>query len=88
MTIDVRFIDSGREPQCKSDPKYPDGKPVNVAPNVLAKTCTFNLHHPAPRCGLYEITCRQCGFVALVTVAGRADDPNMITMPCKPKGMN
>jgi len=84
MTIDVYFLDHGREPQCKPDPKYPDGKPISLAPHALAKTCTRNLPHPAPRCGIYQIKCRTCGFTAAITVAGRADDPSMITMPCKP----
>ena len=75
MTIDVVFLDSGREPQCKSDPRWPDGMPVNLAPGVpVKKTCTRNIPWPAPRCGSYMITCRECGFTAAITVAGRPDD--------------
>jgi hypothetical protein len=85
MTIDVIFLDSGREPQCKPDPKFPDGKPINLATSPLAKTCTSNVPFPAPRCGLYAIRCLECGFTAMVTVAGRPDDPNTVTMPCQPK---
>ena len=88
MTIDVTFIDSGVEPTCKPDPRYPNGVAINLASNALQKTCCRNLPYPAPRCGLYEIKCLTCGFAALVTVAGRPDDPNMVTMPCKPKGLN
>lgn len=84
MTINVTFLDSGREPQCKPDPAFPKGKPVNLAKHSrLSKTCTRNLPYPAPRCGLYEVRCRRCGYTAIITVAGRADDPNMITLPCK-----
>lgn len=83
MTIDVRFIDAGRTAQEKPDPKFPEGMPVNLAPHALAKTCTRNLPYPAPRCGQYSIRCRVCGFTAIITVAGRADDPRIITMPCK-----
>lgn len=83
MTIDVMFLDSGREPQCKPDPKYPDGKPINLATDPMVKTCTMNLPFPAPRCGLYAIRCLECGFTAMLTVAGRPDDPNVVTMPCK-----
>ena len=43
MTIDVRFIDSGREPQCKPDPRYPDGIDVNLADHVLQKVCCRNI---------------------------------------------
>ena len=83
MTFDVAFIDKGHKANCKPDPKYPDGMPVNLAPNPIVKTCTRNLPYPAPRCGLYVVTCRQCGFDAILTVAGRPDDPNMVTMPCR-----
>lgn len=84
--IDVVFIDSGREPTEKPNPDYPNGKRVNLATVVHAKTCTRNLPYPAPRCGIYEVTCRTCGYSAAITVAGRADDPSMITMPCKAGG--
>jgi hypothetical protein len=87
MSIDVYFLDAGREPKQKPDPAFPNGKPVILA-MPIEKSCTYNLPYPAPRCGLYEIKCRTCGFVAAITVAGRPDDPNMISMPCKEKGMN
>jgi len=87
MTIDVEFLDSGRYPKEKPDPAFPNGKPINLAVDIpLARTCTRNLPHPAPRCGLYAIRCKVCGFSAAITVAGRPDDPNMVTMPCKLKG--
>jgi hypothetical protein len=82
MTIDVHFNDSGREPTCKPNPKYPDGMHISLAePGV--KSCTSNLPWPAPRCGTYSIVCRTCHFTALITVAGRADDPKIVTLPCK-----
>ena len=88
MTIDVLFIVSGREPQCKPDPNYPHGKPVSFVENVLQKTCTWNIPYPAPRCGSYVVTCKKCGYRAAMTVAGWPDDPNMVTMPCRPESMN
>ncbi len=82
MTIDVTFNDSGREPTQKPDPRFPKGQEISVAlPGH--KSCTFNLPYPAPRCGSYSIICRTCNVTAFVTVAGRADDPNKITLPCK-----
>jgi hypothetical protein len=42
MTIDVIFLDCGREPQCKPDPAYPNGKAINLAHAVEAKVCTKN----------------------------------------------
>jgi hypothetical protein len=88
MTIDVVFLDSGREPQCKPDPNFPEGKLVNLAPHALAKTCARNLPYPAPRCGSYIITCKKCGYRAAITVAGRPDDPNAIQMPCQSGGLD
>lgn len=88
MTIDVHFIDHGCTAQCKPDPAYPDGKQIVLAEHPLQKTCTRNLPYPAPRCGLYEVRCRDCGFSGVFTVAGRADDPCMVTIPCKgPSGV-
>jgi hypothetical protein len=87
MTIDVTFIDSGREPECKPDPAYPNGKAVSLAGSTEAKVCTYNLPK-APRCGVLQIKCRKCGFTAAITVAGRPDDPAIVTLPCKTKAMN
>lgn len=84
MTIDVTFIDSGREPKEKPDPKHPDGVAIDLRQSPLLKGCTRNLPYPAPRCGLYEVRCRTCGASVAVTVAGRADDPKVLTIPCKP----
>lgn len=83
MTIDVKFNDSGRTATQPSDLKFPNGRLVSVSPSPILKTCTRNLPYPAPRCGTYSIVCRVCHFTALVTVSGRADDPKIITLPCK-----
>lgn len=83
MTIDVQFISAGRNATEKPDPKFPDGMTVNLAPHALARTCTRNLPYPAPHCGQYAIKCRSCGLTAIVTVAGRPDDPKIVTLPCK-----
>lgn len=82
MTIDVKFNDSGREPTQKPNPKYPDGMEVSLA-EPGQSSCTYNLPYPAPRCGTYSIVCRTCHYTAIVTVAGRADDVKIITLPCK-----
>ena len=83
MTIEVVFLDSGCEPQCKPDPKYPNGKDIEIAGGAVR--CCSNLPYPAPRCGVYEITCNDCGLKVALTVAGRVDDPRTITIPCKVK---
>jgi hypothetical protein len=82
MTIDVKFNDSGRKATQPANPKFPKGVDVSCADSGVP-TCTRNLPYPAPGVGTYSVICRECGFTALVTVAGRADDPRSITIPCK-----
>lgn len=82
MTIDVKFNDSGRYPKVAPNPKFPDGINASCAQSG-EKSCTFNLPYPAPRCGTYSVLCNKCKFTAIITVAGRRDDPRTITLPCK-----
>jgi len=87
MTISVSFLDAGRDPQCKSNPKFPDGIDLDLRPpekrTPLHRSCSYNLPYPAPRCGTYVVVCDSCGFRAAITVAGRPDDPRTVTLPCK-----
>ena len=47
----------------------------------------MTLPYPAKRCGQYYVECRICGFNAIITTAGRPDDPQIIIkMPCTLKG--
>lgn len=84
MTIEVKFNDSGRTAKEKPNPKYPNGMDVSCA-QPGQKACGFSLPYPAPRCGTYSVICNDCKFTALITVAGRADDPRTVTLPCKEK---
>lgn len=84
MTIDVKFNNSGYRSTGIPDPKFPDGRDLNLVSNQQ-KLCSRNLPYPAPGVGTYSIVCRDCGFTGLVTVAGRADDPRSISIPCKVK---
>lgn len=83
--FDVNFIESGSEPQCSPDPRFPNGKRISLA-TEFEKSCTRNLPYPAPRCGVYKVTCRTCGYIAAFSVTGRTDDPNMVSLPCKTGG--
>lgn len=83
--FDVTFLDSGRSPTQKPDPAYPDGREIDLR-QAGQKGCCYNLPYPAPRCGVYIVECDVCGYRAAITVAGRPDDPNKVTMPCGPKG--
>lgn len=80
--IDVVFLDSGREPQCKPDPNFPDGRHIVMAEKGV-EVCTWNLPYPAPRCGFYNVECKKCGKKATISVAGRIDDPRILTVACK-----
>lgn len=83
--LKVRWIDSGREPRCAPDPAYPRGKDVKALRlNLDDRTCRVELPYPARRCGQYLITCSACGLQAIVTTAGRPDDPRSFTISCNP----
>lgn len=81
----VDWLDRGREPQCKPDPAYPDGKDVDGSFGA-AQTCTVKLACPAPRCGEYWVTCQLCGSHRGCTTAGRPDDPRSLKIPCEIAG--
>jgi hypothetical protein len=81
--FEVTFLDAGREPECPPDPKYPDGMDIVLSKEHDKRACKFELPYPAPRCGAYMIVCNDCKYAAVITVAGRVDDPKTIQFPCK-----
>lgn len=81
-SANVMFLDSGRYPQNPPDPQWPDGQDIDVSKGAR-KVCAVRLPYPAPRCGQWLVVCNACGFRALVTAAGRLDDPRSVTLPCK-----
>jgi hypothetical protein len=80
--IKVTWVDLKREPQCAPDPAYPTGKHIDVS-NGAKKTCKVDLPYPAQRCGYFTLRCGECGYGAVITTAGRADDPRTVLLPCK-----
>ena len=80
-SMKIEWKDSGREPQCPSDPIYPDGTNIRLA-EYDAPTCVVDLPYPAPRCGVWLLTCEICGLATAVTAAGRPDDPRSVEVPC------
>ena len=76
----VKWLDSGREPTCKPNPAYPNGIVVDASRG--GKSCKVDLPYPAKRCGAYQVMCKKCGATAMVTTAGRPDDPNAVIMAC------
>jgi hypothetical protein len=80
--VTVEWIDSGREPKCAPNPRYPEGIDVDFSDRA-EKTCKVELPYPAKRCGFYRVVCQACGLEIVVTTAGRPDDPRSVMMPCK-----
>lgn len=87
MSLSVEFIDSGRLPVCAPDPVYPDGCDVDASAGAT-KTCTAVLYYPAPRCGVYIVSCSTCGLKTGLTVAGRPDDVRTVKLACFSQVMN
>lgn len=98
MTLNVEWFDENREPQNPPDPRYPDGIDIDhtthIAHDVKSgtilphdpdrRTCfTFLRPYPTPRCGKFIVKCDVCGLLAIVTTAGRPDDPRSLRVPCK-----
>lgn len=77
----IEWHDEGREPQCAPNPNYPHGIDIDIRRG--AKGCLSLLPYPAQRCGYYTVRCNTCGFAAVITTAGRPDDPISIALPCK-----
>jgi hypothetical protein len=87
--FDIHFEPSGRgKAQCPPNPDFPDGVRVD-ARTRRGPVCTIEFPYPAPECGTWFASCRQCRFTIGVTAAGRPDDPRSITISCLPKaGLN
>ena len=82
----VQWIDRRREPQCPPNPLYPNGIDLDGASRLGIATCRTDLPYPAKRCGFYYVECTICGSNAMITTAGRSDDPRSVHIPCKLKG--
>lgn len=82
--FEIYWADAGREPKVKPDPAYPNGIDLDLT-NGRLSYCETVLAYPTPRCGAYHIKCRVCGITALITTAGRADDPRSVKLACKLK---
>lgn len=78
----VDWVDQQYETTQPPDPTYPNGTAIDVAMDA-PRACRIELPCPAPRCGLFVITCRACGYSIALATAGRADDPRTVRMPCR-----
>jgi hypothetical protein len=97
MTLQYKWVDEGRVAENPPDPRYPNGIDIDqtthasidlasgtvIQPDSDRKTCfTFLRPYPTPRCGKFFIKCDTCGRLAIVTTAGRPDDPRSFRLTC------
>lgn len=81
----IRWIDSGKWPQVKPNPNYPQG--IDISGVSEGETgCRVALPYPAKRIGAYAVECRLCGYRLSLTTAGRPDDPRSVALPCRVDG--
>jgi hypothetical protein len=83
-TFSIEWRDSGKEPECAPDPRYPTGCIVDLSEDCLPK-CYVRLPYPAQRIGAYIVQCQVCGMRVAMTTAGRADDPKAVLIACHQK---
>jgi hypothetical protein len=81
----IQWIDKNREPECAPDPDFPEGIDLDMTKGE--RGCVALLPYPAKRCGYYAVQCRSCGMTAIVTTAGRADDPRSVKLACEGRVM-
>jgi hypothetical protein len=77
----IQWIDRNLDPRYPPDPRYPLGIDLDLSDGA-ATACTATLPYPARRIGFYLIECKRCGRDALVTTAGRPDDPRSVKLRC------
>ncbi len=82
MTLQIKWIDHHREPTEPPDPKFPIGVDLDVSEGAT-RTCSAPLPWPARRCGIYVVTCTDCGLAVGCSTAGRVDDPRSIKFACR-----
>jgi len=80
--LTAEWFDRGDFARNAPDPRYPYGIDVDLSRQASA-SCRVELDYPAPRCGQWLLLCNVCGLSAVVTTAGRADDPRSVRVACK-----
>lgn len=81
--FEITFVWRSKEPaKHPADEAFPYGQAMDFTKGALP-ACVAKLQWPAPGVGSWAVKCLRCGFTAIVTAAGRADDPTQITIPCK-----
>lgn len=78
----IEWTDRGREPTGTPDPLYPKGVDLDCSAG-RTPSCKVDLPYPAKRIGFYYVQCTLCKTNALITTAGKVDDPRSLTLPCR-----
>jgi hypothetical protein len=84
VTLTAKWFGTGRPPRCPADPEFPNGLDVDLSRGAPA--CEVRLRYPATSTGQWLIGCDVCGFLGVVTAAGRRDDPRSVKVACLTKG--
>jgi hypothetical protein len=84
MTLIATWFSEHRRAQYPPDPAYPLGMSCDLSRG--RPSCAVALEYPAPCVGKWLINCDLCGTNAIVTAAGRPDDPHTVRLACKTKG--
>lgn len=82
MTLKIDWIDRQQVAQALPSPDHPDGMDLDISKGASA-TCSTTLPYPAKRIGWFSVECQTCGIKALISTAGRADDPRSLKLACK-----
>jgi len=77
----IEWIDRGVAPSRPFVVKDQDGVDIDASLGT-EPACKGTLPYPAPRCGYHSVYCRTCGKTAIVSAAGRRDDPRSLKMAC------
>jgi hypothetical protein len=81
MTLKLEWLDGESLPYRQPDPLYPNGVDIEERAGA-SPTCFTTLPYPAPRCGVWVISCPDCKKTVVITAAGRADDARSARVTC------
>lgn len=83
--LKLQWIDGERDAAPKHPPNsgYPRGRDAGMGEWDTRRTCYRLLTYPAPRVGIWCVTCALCGAAVAITAYGQADDPRSVRLVCQ-----
>lgn len=76
----IKYIDRGRPPRVKPDPRFKNGKHLDSGERPA---CKVELPYMTQKnVGYWFVVCTKCKTNALITMASRPDDPKTLMLPC------